>query len=54
MRLTLRTLLAWRDGLLSGPEKEELSARVTEGSVAQTLLDRMQAVYYSILQVRLY
>ena len=44
MRLTLRTLLAWRDGLLSGPEKEELSARVTEGSVAQTLLDRMQAV----------
>lgn len=44
MRLTLRTLLAWRDGLLSGAEQEELSARVTEGSVAQTLLDRMEAV----------
>lgn len=44
MRLTLRTLLAWRDGLLSGKEQEELAARVTEGSVAQGLLDRMEAV----------
>lgn len=44
MRLTLRTLLAWRDGLLDGPEREELAARVTDGSVAQGLLDRMQAL----------
>lgn len=44
MRLTLRTLLAWRDGLLTGTEQEELSAKVTDGSVAKGLLDRMQAV----------
>ena len=44
MRLTLRTLLAWRDGLLTGPEQEELSARVAEGSVARGLLDRMEQV----------
>lgn len=44
MRLTLRTLLAWRDGLLSGGEHEELSARVSPGSVAQGLLDRMQSL----------
>jgi hypothetical protein len=44
MRLTLRTLLAWRDGLLEGPEGEELAAKVTEGSVARGLLDRMRAL----------
>ena len=44
MRLTLRTLLAWRDGLLQGPEGEELAAKVTEGSVARGLLDRMKAL----------
>lgn len=44
MRLTLRTLLAWRDGLLTGLEQEELSARVTDGSVARGLLDRMEQV----------
>ena len=44
MRLTLRTLLAWRDGLLTGAEQEELSARVSDGSVARGLLDRMEQV----------
>lgn len=44
MRLTLRTLLAWRDGLLSGNEQDELAARVTDGSVAQGLIERMEAV----------
>jgi len=44
MRLTLRTLLAWRDGLLDGAEAEELSAKVTDGSVARGLLERMSAL----------
>lgn len=44
MRLTLRTLLACRDGLLDGAEAEELSAKVTDGSVARGLLERMSAL----------
>ncbi len=41
MRLTLRTLLAWRDGLLLEPEREELGAKVATSTVAPQLLERI-------------
>jgi hypothetical protein len=44
MRLTLRTLLAWRDGLLSPADHEELSEKMKAASVARNLLDRMNAL----------
>ncbi len=44
MRLTLRTLLAWRDGLLSPADHEELSEKMKAASVARNLLDRMSGL----------
>jgi hypothetical protein len=41
MRLTLRTLLALRDGLLQGPERDDLVAKVTASTVAPRLIERI-------------
>lgn len=41
MRLTLRTLLAWRDGLVHGPEHDDLAAKVASSTVAPRLVERM-------------
>lgn len=45
MRLTLRTLLAWIDGVLPPAEQEELGAKVTASPIAPRLVERIhQAV----------
>lgn len=41
MRLTLRTLLALRDGLLQGHERDDLEVKVTTSTVAPRLLERI-------------
>ena len=41
MRLTLRTLLALRDGLLQGAERDDLAAKVAASTVAPRLLERI-------------
>jgi hypothetical protein len=44
MRLTLRTLLAWRDGLLSEADQAELGAKIAASAVAPQLLERIAEV----------
>ncbi len=44
MRLTLRTLLAWMDGLLPDPERDEIGAKVEASPVAGKLVDRIADV----------
>lgn len=44
MRLTLRTLLAYRDGVLSPDDREELHARIQKSEFAVNLLHRIDAV----------
>lgn len=41
MRLTLRTLLALRDGLLQGAERDDLATKVAASTVAPRLLERI-------------
>lgn len=41
MRLTLRTLLALRDGLLQGPARDDLVGKVAASTVAPRLLERI-------------
>ena len=43
MRLTLRTLLAWLDGVLPDDEQRELGAKVSSSVVATHLVDRIRA-----------
>jgi hypothetical protein len=43
MRLTLRTLLAWLDGVLPDGEQQELGAKVSSSVVATHLVDRIRA-----------
>lgn len=43
MRLTLRTLLAWQDGVLPDDEHGELSQRVAASTIATALARRLQA-----------
>ena len=42
MRLTLRTLLAWLDGVLPPEEQQQLGAKVSSSSVATMLVDRIR------------
>lgn len=42
MRLTLRTLLAWLDGVLPEGEQQELGAKVSSSVVATHLVDRIR------------
>ena len=42
MRLTLRTLLAWIDGVLPPAEREELAGKVAESPVAPKLIERIR------------
>lgn len=42
MRLTLRTLLAWIDGVLTPAEREELAGKVAESPVAPKLIERIR------------
>jgi hypothetical protein len=42
MRLTLRTLLAWLDGVLPDGEQQELGAKVSSSVVATHLVDRIR------------
>lgn len=44
MRLTLRTLLAWLDGLLSAEDQQTLAEKVSASPVAPTLVRRIQDV----------
>ena len=44
MRLTLRTLLAWLDGLLSAEDQQVLADKVAASPVAPTLVRRIQDV----------
>lgn len=44
MRLTLRTLLAWIDGVLTEPQQEELGAKVQTSPVAPKLIARIEDV----------
>lgn len=44
MRLTLRTLLAWRDGLLSAEDTREIGARVDASLTARLMAGRIDAV----------
>lgn len=44
MRLTLRTLLAWLDGVLPGAEQDELAAKVAASPIAPRLVDRIRDV----------
>ena len=44
MRLTLRTLLAWKDGVLPPGERESLGEKVEASQVARHLVDRIRAV----------
>ena len=43
MRLTLRTLLAWLDGVLPDDEQRELGTKVSSSVVATHLVDRIRA-----------
>lgn len=44
MRLTLRTLLAWMDGLLPAADQEELGAKVAASPIAPRLVERIRDV----------
>ncbi|MFM8414542.1 MAG: hypothetical protein ACKOCX_07435, partial [Planctomycetota bacterium] len=44
MRLTLRTLLAWIDGVLPEPQQQELGAKVQASPVAPKLVARIEEV----------
>ncbi len=44
MRLTLRTLLAYRDGVLSSAETSDLHQRINQTEVASNLLRRIEAL----------
>jgi hypothetical protein len=44
MRLTLRTLLAWLDGVLPPEEQRQLGEKVEASPVARELVDRIRAV----------
>ena len=44
MRLTLRTLLAWLDGVLPGAEQDELAVKVAASPIAPRLVDRIRDV----------
>lgn len=44
MRLTLRTLLAWLDGVLAKAEQEELATKVAASPVAPRLVERIHDV----------
>ena len=44
MRLTLRTLLAWLDGVLPAAEQDELAAKVASSPIAPKLVDRIRGV----------
>jgi hypothetical protein len=44
MRLTLRTLLAWMDGVLTGPQRDEIAAKVAASPVAGKLAERVADV----------
>jgi len=44
MRLTLRTLLAWRDGLLAEADQADLGAKVEASGVAPQLVERIAEV----------
>lgn len=44
MRLTLRTLLAWKDGVLPQEERDSLGEKVEASQVARHLIERINAV----------
>lgn len=44
MRLTLRTLLAWKDGVLPQEERDSLGEKVNASQVARQLIERINAV----------
>lgn len=44
MRLTLRTLLAWRDRMLPEVEQDELNLKVESSAIARQIVDRMSLV----------
>ena len=44
MRLTLRTLLAWRDRVLPEVEQDELNLKIESSAIARQLADRMSLV----------
>lgn len=44
MRLTLRTLLAWRDRVLPEVEQDELNLKIESSPIARQLADRMSLV----------
>ncbi|MBM4056991.1 MAG: hypothetical protein FJ275_01975, partial [Planctomycetes bacterium] len=44
MRLTLRTLLAWIDGVLAAPQQEELGAKVQASRMAPALVERIAEI----------
>jgi hypothetical protein len=44
MRLTLRTLLAWLDGVLPGVDQDELAAKVAASPIAPKLVERIRDV----------
>ncbi len=44
MRLTLRTLLAWMDGVLAEPQRDEIGSKVAASPVAGKLADRVADV----------
>jgi len=44
MRLTLRTLLAWLDGVLPVADQDELGAKVAASAIAPKLVERIQEV----------
>jgi hypothetical protein len=43
MRLTLRTLLAWLDGVLSADEQQQLGAKVSSSATASQLVEHIRA-----------
>jgi hypothetical protein len=43
MRLTLRTLLAWLDGVLPDEEQQQLGAKVSSSAVATQLVERIRS-----------
>ena len=47
MRLTLRTLLAWLDGVVPAGETEDLARKIAGSTAAGTVIDRIQAVVAS-------
>lgn len=44
MKLTLRTLLSWKDGMLPAAAEREIAAKVAESPVARQLAARIEAV----------